>query len=94
MRETRSLRLLSANGSLVSHTAANVLVMADPLTADDVLPLVQRLTPQERFRLLQLITASPRGDASSYKSIGIRPDEFSSDEDSLSWEGEGWENIG
>lgn len=68
--------------------------MADPLTADDVLPLVKRLTMQERFRLLRLMTAAPNDAAAAYRSAPPVPDEFSSDEEPLAWESEGWEGIG
>jgi len=68
--------------------------MAKALTADDILPLVASLTPQERLRLLRLI-ATPRGaDAPVYRSAPPSRDEFSSDEEPLAWEGEGWGNVG
>jgi len=64
------------------------------LTADDILPLVAALTPEERVRLLRLI-ASPEGrDDSIYASVPPRRDEFSADDESLAWEAEGWENVG
>ena len=37
--------------------------MAKTLTADDILPLVASLTPQERVRLLRLIALPQGGDA-------------------------------
>lgn len=68
--------------------------MGKSLTADDILPLVAALTPEERVRLLRLI-ASPEGrDDSVYASIPPRRDEFSADDESLTWEAEGWENVG
>ena len=68
--------------------------MAKPLTADDVLPIVASLTPQERARLLRLIsTRSGEATAAAYRVIPVGQDEFSSDEDALSWDGEGWENV-
>ena len=68
--------------------------MGKALTADDILPLVAALTPNERARLLQLL-ASPKGrDESAYASKPPRRDEFSSDDESLAWEAEGWENAG
>ncbi len=68
--------------------------MLKPLTADDVLPLVACLTPQERVRLLRLITSPPGADASVYRSVPPARDEFSTDEEPLAWDAEGWEDVG
>ena len=67
--------------------------MAEPLTADDILPLVAQLSPQERARFVRLITTSG-GDAKAYDRVPPSPDEFSTDEDPLGWDAEGWENVG
>ena len=68
--------------------------MATPLNADDILPLVASLTPRERVRLLRLITSQPGADAPVYRSAPPTPNEFSTDEDSLAWDAEGWEDMG
>ena len=69
--------------------------MAKPLTADDVLPSVASLTPQERVRLLRLISMrSSEGAVAAYRSTPVGQGELSSDEDALSWDSEGWENVG
>lgn len=67
--------------------------MSQPLTANDLLPLVARLTPQERQRLIQLIAASSERDASLYQANPPLPNEFLSDEESLGWDAEGWEQF-
>ena len=68
--------------------------MPKSLTADDILPLVASLTPQERVRLLRLI-ASPQGaDAPVYRALPPSRDEFSSDDEPLAWDAEGWEAVG
>lgn len=69
--------------------------MAKTLTADDILPLVASLTPQERVRLLRLI-ALPRGGeaARDYQSVPPSREEFSADEEPLAWEADGWEDVG
>jgi hypothetical protein len=74
---------------------ARMQSMGRPLTADDILPLVASLTPQERARLLRLI-ALPRGggDAPTYRSVPPSRDEFSADEEPLAWEADGWEDVG
>ena len=68
--------------------------MPKPLTANDILPLVASLTPQERVRLLRLITSPPGADAPVYRSVPPARDEFSTDEEPLAWDAEGWEDVG
>jgi len=64
------------------------------MTADDILPLVANLTPQERARLLRLITSRPSADAAAaYGAAPPQRDEFSTDEEPLAWEAEGWEDV-
>jgi hypothetical protein len=68
--------------------------MAKPMTAEDILPLVAGMTPRERGRLLRLIAASQMvGVAAAYAAVPPGADEFSSDEDSLGWDAEGWEHF-
>jgi len=68
--------------------------MAKPMTAEDILPLVAGMTPRERGRLLRLIAASPSvSAAAAYTAAPPGTDEFSSDEDSLGWDAEGWESF-
>ena len=67
--------------------------MAKTLTADDILPLVASLTPQERVRLQRLI-ALPQADASVYQSVPPARDEFSADDEPLAWDADGWEDVG
>jgi hypothetical protein len=68
--------------------------MARALTADDILPLVDSLTPQERVRLLRLIARLRGDDSSVYGSAPPSRDEFSADDEPLAWDAEGWEHIG
>lgn len=68
--------------------------MPKPMTADDILPLVASLTPQERARLFRLITSQPTSDAAAaYAALPPSEDEFSSDDEPLAWEGDGWEKL-
>ena len=68
--------------------------MPKPLSAEDVLSLVACLTPHERLRLLRLISAGPvEGDRDTYRALPPREGEFSSVEEPLAWEAEGWEEI-
>ena len=71
--------------------------MAQPLTADDLLPLVAKLTHDEQVRLARLALRAARDatrDADAYRRMPAGPDEFSQEEDNASWEGEGWEAAG
>ena len=68
--------------------------MPKVLTADDIMPLVASLTPQERARLLRMIALTPGADAPVYRSMPPSREEFSADEEPLGWEAEGWEGIG
>lgn len=69
--------------------------MAKSLSADDVLPLVACLTPQERLRLVRLISArSGADDRDAYRALPPTRQEFSGDEEPLAWDAEGWEDVG
>ena len=70
--------------------------MSKPLTADDLLPLVACLEPQERIRLLRLITLRPSiaDTADAYRILPPARDEFTGDEEPLAWDAGGWELIG
>ncbi|MFN0171127.1 MAG: hypothetical protein ACKV22_32320 [Bryobacteraceae bacterium] len=67
--------------------------MARLLRAEDLLPLVASLTPPERVRLLRLIALPRGGDASVYRAVPPSREEFSTDEDPLGWDAEGWEDV-
>jgi hypothetical protein len=68
-------------------------IMAKTLTADDILPLVESLTPRERVRLLRLIALPTGADASAYRLTPPSSDEFSADDEPLAWDAEGWEDV-
>jgi hypothetical protein len=78
---------------MVSRLVTSSL-MPKPLTADEIFPLVKHLTSVERARLIRLINTSPEGDAEAYRLAPPKPDEFSSDDEALAWDGEGWEKPG
>ncbi len=67
------------------------------LMADDLWPLVRKLSQEEQVRLAKLaLTAAargPDGDRAAYLAAPPNIDEFSSEDDALSWEAEGWENV-
>ncbi|CAN5703796.1 hypothetical protein BH11MYX1_BH11MYX1_26330 [soil metagenome] len=71
--------------------------MAQPLTADDLLPLVAKLPHDEQVRLAQLALRAARDgarDAASYRTAPVRPHEFAQEDDAMAWDGEGWEAAG
>lgn len=69
------------------------LTMSQPLTADDLLPLVARLDPAERSRLVRLIAAKATQDAQKYLTVPPKPDEFATEDDPLAWDAEGWDAL-
>ena len=69
--------------------------MEKPLSAEELFPLVERLSPKERLRLLRLISLrSAADDHDAYLALPPRHDEFSSDTDPLAWDADGWEEVG
>jgi hypothetical protein len=68
--------------------------MAKALSAEDLLPLVAALSAKERVRLLRLIAVHKGADSPVYRSVPPSRDEFSSDDESLAWDAEGWEAFG
>ena len=72
---------------------AKMQSMAKALTADDILPLVVALPAQERARLLRLIASQQGSDASIYRSMPTSREEFSTDDEALAWDAEGWEDL-
>ena len=67
--------------------------MSDPLTASDFWPLILKLPRDERVRLAKLaLRAAARDDSSAaaYAATPPASDEFSSDDEPLAWEAEGW----
>jgi hypothetical protein len=69
--------------------------MSDPLTASDFWPLILKLPHDERVRLAKLALRAAANDPSavSYAAAPPSPDEFSSDDEPLAWEAEGWEEF-
>lgn len=63
------------------------------MTVEEIVPLVEALPPEERVRLLRLITRSRNDDSSIYAALPPAREEFSADEEPLAWDSEGWENV-
>ena len=69
---------------------------AEKLSAVDLWPIAKKLPRDEQVQLAKLLlrgTAAQRTDAEAYAAAPPNEDEFSSDEDALAWEGEGWEEF-
>lgn len=68
--------------------------MSESKTAEDFLPLLLSLSHHERVRLVRLLVQQTTTcDAEAYALMPPGEDEFSSDEEPLAWEGEGWEEF-
>jgi hypothetical protein len=69
--------------------------VTEPNTAEDLTPLVARLPREEQLRLakIALRLAANSQVGGGYSARPPAADEFSSDEDSLSWEAEGWSEF-
>ncbi|MBL8113676.1 MAG: hypothetical protein JNK60_12380 [Acidobacteria bacterium] len=68
------------------------------VTAEDLLPLVAKLSPEERARLsrMALLLGSPSRDAADalrYQTEPVRAGEFESIEDPLAWDADGWDGF-
>lgn len=73
-----------------------VRIMSDPRTALDLWPLVRELPHDEQLKLAKLAlkaAASNGDDGKAYQATPPGKQEFSSDEDPLAWEGDGWEEF-
>lgn len=68
-------------------------LMSQSLTATDLLPLVARLAPHERKRLVRLIEDAGQRDAALYLASPVKTGEFASDEDPLAWDADGWDQT-
>jgi hypothetical protein len=68
-----------------------------PLTAQDLWPLVTKLSHDEQVRLAKLALAAaartPAADAEQYRTSPAAVDEFSSADEALAWEAEGWDVV-
>lgn len=70
------------------------------LTADDLRPLIAKLTVRERQRLARLALTRPgmsaaERDAAAYRLRPVAAEEFAGSDtaDPLAWEAEGWEEF-
>lgn len=68
------------------------------ITAQDLFPLVLKLSRQERIRLARMAFSSAAQDvptdADAYKAQPVNPNEFGqAGDDPLAWDAEGWEEF-
>ena len=69
------------------------------VTVEDLLPLVAKLTREERVRLSQLALQVPGPEkreeaaADAYRNSQVPNHEFVGGEDPLAWDAEGWEDV-
>ncbi len=67
--------------------------MTNELTADDLVPIIAKLSQKERMRLMRLAFQANTDDSMKYAANPVRENEFSSDEDPLAWDAAGWEDV-
>lgn len=71
--------------------------MNSTLTAQDVWPLVCKLPPAERVRLLAMAStldaSGSEMDGARYGTVPVSTAEFSAADSGLDWEGEGWDEF-
>jgi hypothetical protein len=70
--------------------------MSDTLTASDFWPLILKLPHDERVRLAKLALRAAAEQESTLSAYGVAPpsaEEFSSDEEPLAWEADGWDEF-
>lgn len=69
----------------------------EQLTAQDLWPLVTKLSHDEQVRLAKLALAAaggvPAADLAQYQATPPGAQEFSSSDDPLGWEAEGWDEF-
>ncbi len=68
------------------------------ITAQDLFPLVLKLSRPERVRLARMAFSSAaqdeQADAAAYMAQPVKPDEFGqAGDEPLAWDAEGWEDI-
>ncbi len=72
--------------------------MQSPVTAQDLLPLVEKLSHDEQVRLAKLAlraAALGRSSRAAYAEQPPKPGELGDDEeDPLAWDADGWEQAG
>lgn len=68
--------------------------MNQRLTAEDLRPLIMKLSVDERQKLARIAArATVKSDEELYAANPPRNHEFDSDDEPLAWEGEGWEEF-
>jgi len=69
--------------------------MSKALSATDLMPLVFKLTPNERLKLARLArrAATVVDDASAYRAFPPAPDEFALADEPMAWEADDWSEF-
>lgn len=71
--------------------------MSTPLTAEDLVPIIARLSHDEQVRLakiaLRAAASSSYAETAAYRTAPPGPTEFTSDDEALAWEADGWEGV-
>lgn len=81
-------------GNVVATPVNWATSMPKDLTADDLLPLIAKLSSEERHRLLRLAFRVGITDVAAYAAQPVGSDEFENDEEALGWDADGWDDVG
>ncbi len=71
--------------------------MTQRMTAQELWPLIEKLPAEEQLYLAKLAlraAALGRPAAAAYRAQPPAENEFSTDDEPLAWEAEGWEHLG
>ena len=75
-----------------NRNADKIKAMLPPPIVDDMIPQVASLAEGERIRLQRRFAGS--GDeAFGYTTVPATRDEFSNDEESMTWDADGWTGV-
>ena len=68
--------------------------MASTLTAQDLWPIVEKLSHEEQIRLAKLALRAAATSGAGYGGQPPAAEEFGAEDEPLAWDAEGWEQFG
>jgi len=83
----------SASSWRPAPSSDSIHIVQGELKAEDIAPLVAKLSGTERARLVSMITTFGV-DARLYAANPPTTDEFGAEDDPLGWDAAGWEDVG
>jgi hypothetical protein len=83
-------------GGRVAEIAVCCESVTNPPDTRELWSLIRRLPREERLRLAKMVfrsAAEDGDDTVAYADAPVGPDEFSSEDEPLSWDAEGWDEF-